>query len=762
MNLTHPYFKWDDLLSLWHSTIGIEREALRVNQDGELATTPHSPEWGTRAQQPYIQTDFAEAQVELITPPVTNASDVLNWLKASHQIVATTNQQHHELLWPFSPPALIPTSRADIAVAKLDDPKEREYREYIGAYYGKDVQLLSGIHYNFQINPNVMKRRMPDEDSHIDRHNDVYMHLARNYYCYRWLLTYLLGSSPFVDSTYSTKLYGKPHKSIMRSIRQSRYGYNNKEDVMISYDSLASFVNDLENAVSNKQLSLQKELYRDVRLRGGKEVRDLLNKGIQYVEFRNFDIDPFAPYGMGEEMLQFVKLFIITLLFIEDAKEEGVKLGDERNREIAEDDPFNSLPYMDDAVRLFDGMKQVARAIDQQGGFDGQLEQIVKEYEAMIYDVNLTPAARIVQEANESGGFLHFGLKQARLFQEIYLESAYLLHGFEGFELSTQDVLKEAMRHGIAIETLDEAENLVRLTYKDQSEVIKNGNMTRLDTLISYFVMEDKVATKKILNDVGIHVPQGVDFSQIDQALHYYTQLTDDAFVVKPKNTNYGLGITIFQQKPSQQDYEDAIKFAFEQDSHILIEEFLSGTELRFYVQGGETKGIVERQPAQVKGDGASTINQLIDEENKHPLRGVQHFAPMTYLEKGEAERLQLAQQGYTFESIPPKGETVYLRANSNVSTGGMAIDRTTEVHPDFKAIAIKAAEALEANFCGVDLILHDWTRPPSKDNPYGIIEANFNPAMWIHRFVGQGTPRYVGYEVLKQLFPEVPFHPAN
>lgn len=759
MNLTHPYFKWDDLFSLWNSTIGIEREALRIDQDGNLAETPHSAEWGTRTQQPYIQTDFAEAQVELITPPVIEPREVLNWLKASHQIVATTNQQHHELLWPFSTPAVIPNPRTEIPVAKLDDPKEREYREYIGEYYGKDVQLLSGIHYNFQINPEVMKRRMPDQDTHIDRHNEVYMHLSRNYYRYRWLLTYLLGVSPYVDPTYGTELYGNPHKSVMRSIRQSRYGYNNKEDVKISYDTLESFVEDLEYAVSSKQLSLQKELYRDVRLRGGKEARDLLTKGIQYVEFRNFDIDPFSPYGMSEAMLKLVKVFIITLLFMEDAKAEGVRLGDERNREIAEEDPFTPLNYLDEAQMLFDAMKKVARGIDEQSGRTGELERVINEYEAMIHDVTLTPAARVVKNAKDSEEFLRFGLKQARLFQEVYLEKPYLLHGFEGFELSTQDVLKEAMRHGIEIDVLDEAENLVRLSYKDQTEIIKNGNMTRLDSLISYFVMEDKVVTKKILSDVGIHVPQGVNFNNLDQALHHYSQLKEEAIVVKPKNTNYGLGITIFHHKPSQKDYEDAIKFAFQQDTDVIIEEFLEGTELRFYIQGGEIKGIVERQPAQVKGDGQSTIHQLIEEENKHSLRGVQHFAPMTYLEKGEAERLQLAQQGYTFDSVPSKDEIVYLRANSNVSTGGMSIDRTEEVHPEFKAIAIKAANALEANFCGIDLILRDWTIPPSEDNPYGIIEANFNPAMWIHRFVGEGTPRYVGYEVLKQLFPHVPFH---
>src|SRR5699024_3175988 len=193
---------------------------------------------------------------------------------------------------------------------------------------------------------------------------------------------------------------------------------------------------------------------------------------------------------------------------------------------------------------------------------------------------------------------------------------------------------------------------------------------TRLDSLISYFLMEIKVATKVLLDDAGLKVPSGTSFSNIEDAKAYYTSLPDKAIVVKPKNTNYVLGITIFRGKPVEEDYIDDLNFAYQDDHTVLVEEYIEGTELRIYIQDNQNMAIVERRPAHVIGDGVSTIDELINEVNKNPLRGRDHNAPLTIIEKGEIETLQLKNYGYTFDSIPEDGKTVYLRENSNVSTG--------------------------------------------------------------------------------------------
>src|SRR5699024_4557339 len=121
---------------------------------------------------------------------------------------------------------------------------------------------------------------------------------------------------------------------------------------------------------------------------------------------------------------------------------------------------------------------------------------------------------------------------------------------------------------------------------------------------------------------------------------------------------------------------------------------------------------ICERQPAQVKGDGHSSVSELIDGVNEDPLRGSNHRAPLVEIGKGRLEQLQLNGQNLTLDSVPEKDQVVYLRENSNISTGGLAIDRTDEVHQDYKDLAIKSAKALGANFCGVDLIIKDFTQP--------------------------------------------------
>src|SRR5699024_4913022 len=127
----------------------------------------------------------------------------------------------------------------------------------------------------------------------------------------------------------------------------------------------------------------------------------------------------------------------------------------------------------------------------------------------------------------------------------------------------------------------------------------------------------------------------------------------------------------------SREAYEEAIDLAFKEDDAVLVEEFAHGTEYRFFVLNGKTEAVLLRVPANVKGNGKNTIRELIDEKNKDPHRGENHRAPLEKIKLGEIEKLMLKQQGYQPDNIPDKGEVVYLRENSNVSTGGDSIDFT-------------------------------------------------------------------------------------
>lgn len=756
-----PYqFQVSDILPLWDSTIGLEREALRIDKQANISLKDHPSEWGSRNHHPYIQTDFAEGQIELITPPSKRIDDIISWFEALHQIVETTigSDSYQELLWPFSMPPNL-NNLDQVRSAQLDDPKEYQYRKYLIEVYGKPVQLVSGIHYNFQINPQLMKKYLPKESKlAIKANNDIYMSFARKYLYYRWGLTYLLGASPCSPSEYFTKLYGKPTSLPMRSIRQSRYGYQNDPSIKVSYASLENFVTDVESHVQSGKLSVEKELYRDVRMRGGKPNREMISKGISYIEFRNFDLNPYSRHGMTKEDIYFIKIWLISLLIHnqDHIDENTLHLAEVRNRQTAEANPFESLPHPELLENFWCTLEHVASHLTGKVDLDINLKEILQNKRSQLFDPTLTPSANIMSQCDCHHDFVNLGLELAHKHQKEVLIRPYNLHGFENLELSTQDLLKQAITQGIKVDLIDPEENILRLTYDKQEFYIKNANMTALDNQISYFLMENKVATKKILSEKGLSVPQGFNFTSLQQAQQAYSLFKGNPIVVKPKNTNYGLGINIFPNSCSEKEYHEAIQEAFKHDSTIIVEDFIQGTELRFYIQDGKTLAICERQPAQVIGDGIHSIIELIQIENKNPLRGEKHYAPLSYLNLSNIEISFLRSQGLRPESIPNKGEKVLLRKNSNVSSGGIAIDRTDEVHSDYLKIAELAATSLNTVFCGIDMIIEDYRAPILTQNDYAILEANFNPMMSLHIFPAIGKSRPLSQQLLKRLFPSL------
>ncbi|MBP8031599.1 MAG: bifunctional glutamate--cysteine ligase GshA/glutathione synthetase GshB, partial [Acetobacterium sp.] len=219
--------------------------------------------------------------------------------------------------------------------------------------------------------------------------------------------------------------------------------------------------------------------------------------------------------------------------------------------------------------------------------------------------------------------------------------------------------------------------------------------------------------------------------------------------VIKPKSTNFGLGICIFDQGGTLGELLEGARIAFEHDNTILIEDYIPGLEYRFLTMGDEVVAVLHRRPANVVGDGSSTILQLIDEKNKHPYRGDGHTSPLKKIELDDQSLMFLKKHGLTDQSVPEKGEMVFLRGNSNISTGGDSIDYTEKMHPYFSEIALKAARAFDAKFCGIDIIIEDYSSP---DSNYGIIELNFNPMIVMHAYPYEGRERRLGYNILKTI----------
>ncbi|EOT38997.1 bifunctional glutamate--cysteine ligase GshA/glutathione synthetase GshB [Enterococcus dispar] len=736
---------------IWQARYGVEKESQRITADGKLAQTNHPNKFGNRAYHPYIQTDFAETQLELVTPVADSPQELMNWLAAIHD-VAYRSLPKEEMMWPLSMPPVLPRKDEDIMIAKLDTFEDVLYRRYLAKTYGKRKQMVSGIHFNFEFGADFLQNLFAAQeqyDDFTDFKTAIYLKVTRNYLRYRWFLTYLFGASPTSNEYYFVE-DSAPQEPV-RSIRNSRFGYTNHEDVHVSYESLTQYLSDIARMVEIGKLSEEKEFYAPVRLRGGQKVSDLVQTGIRYIELRNIDLNPFAPFGINQEQIEFLHAFMLYMFYLpeEESADDWVAHGDAINDFVALERPDRVTDYVEEGMDLVAGLKEMAYNLKlpladtffdfAQSAFEDPSQTLAARLYAATKKDTTTWAAAVAKE-NQAHAWL----------------KPYQLAGFTKMELSTQILMFDAIQKGVQVVVLDEEDQFLQLRFAGRTEYVKNANMTSKDSYVVPLIMANKTVTKKVLANAGFRVPEGLEFADMETAIKAYPKFSKSGFVVKPKSTNYGLGISIFKHGASLADFKEALAIAFAEDTAVLVEEFMIGTEYRFFVLDGVVQAILLRVPANIVGDGQHTITELVAAKNEDPLRGSHHRAPLELIQLGEIEKLMLKEQGYTTQSVPAAGVTVYLRENSNVSTGGDSIDVTDEFSEDYKEVAAKAVTALGAKISGIDLIIPDKTQPATAPKAYGIIEANFNPAMHMHVYPFSGKSRRLTMAVLKFLYPEI------
>lgn len=757
MNLRH-IIKQNHLELLFRQGhFGLEKESQRAHRDGSVVTSEHPKAFGKRSFHPYIQTDFAESQLELITPPNKKLEDTFRWLQTIHEVVLRTLPED-EFIFPMSMPAGLPPEK-DIKVAQLENPEDVAYREHLVESYGAYKQMVSGIHYNFQLDPALIDALFHAQNEYqnaVEFQNNLYLKMAKNFLRYQWILLYLLSATPTAEAKYFKA--GSPLKpnQYVRSLRSSQYGYVNAPEIVVSFDSIPKYVETLEHWVNSGKLVAEKEFYSNVRLRGAKKAREFLHTGIQYLEFRLFDLNPFEPYGMNLRDAKFIHYFILLMIWLEEtADQAGVELGKVRLMEVAFEDPRRETAYRGEGEQILNALIDMLKDI----GADESAVEIAQEKLSQFARPEQTLCARLVAAIEQAGGYQKLGAELAQRHKAQAFERFYALTAFDNMELSTQALMFDAIQKGLEMEILDENDQFLRLQFGEHFEYVKNGNMTSRDSYISPLIMENKVVTKKVLEKAGFNVPKSLEFTAIEQAVASYGLFEGRPVVIKPKSTNYGLGITIFQQGVhDREDFAKAVEIAFREDKEIMVEDYLSGTEYRFFVLGDQTLAVLLRVPANVVGDGVHTVSELVAAKNSHPLRGDGSRTPLKKIALGDIERLQLKEQGFTVDSIPAKGQIVQLRANSNISTGGDSIDMTDEMHPSYKALAVGITKAMGAAVCGVDLIIPDLKKPAEPNlQSWGVIEANFNPMMMMHIFPYQGQSRRLTQDVINMLFPELP-----
>ncbi|MDR5835300.1 glutamate--cysteine ligase [Caballeronia sp. LZ034LL] len=432
---------------------GIEKESLRVTPLGELAMTPHPRAFGSALTHPLLTTDYSEALVELITPAETDVSITLDRLDELHRFVYS--RMGDELLWNNSMPNTLPPED-DIPLGTYGTSNigklKHVYRRGLALRYGRTMQCIAGIHYNYSLNENVWRAwQALDPASTLsakDFQSERYFALIRNFRRTSWLLMYLFGASPalnrrFVEGrahhleSFDADTFFLPHAT---SLRMSDLGYTNnpaQADLLPSYDNLGAYLRVLSRAVSQPYapyeeigtqrdgewvqintnvLQIENEFYSTIRPKrvthsGERPLHALCERGVQYIEVRCLDIDPFEPTGIALETARFLDAYLLycaledSPLLPPDANleananfsavaKEGRKPGLALQRDGA------SVPMRQWAEELFDAIEPVAKTLDALAG-RGDHARALAALRPRLADASLTPSARVLRTMHD-------------------------------------------------------------------------------------------------------------------------------------------------------------------------------------------------------------------------------------------------------------------------------------------------------------------------------------------------------------------------
>ncbi len=351
-------------------------------------------------------------------------------------------------------------------------------------------------------------------------------------------------------------------------------------------------------------------------------------------------------------------------------------------------------------------------------------------------------AVRLCQSVIETGHYPKEELEQD-------LQDLRMLWAEASLGPSTETLVKEADARGIPWFQLS-ARAMIQFGYGVHQKRIQ-ATLSTSTGILAVELASDKEGTKQILREAGVPVPRGTVISYLDDLEGAIADVGGYPIVIKPLDGNHGRGITI--NITHWEQAEAAYDAAKEVSRDVIVERFYQGSDHRVLVINGKVVAVAERVPAHVVGDGKATIEQLIEQTNQDPRRGEGHENVLTKLEVDRTTWQLLEQQGYSLETVLPEGETFSLRATANLSTGGIAVDRTDDMHPENIWLAQRVAKIIGLDIAGIDVVTADISRPLSEVDGV-IVEVNAAPGFRMHVSPSEGIPRNVAEPVLSMLFP--------
>jgi glutamate--cysteine ligase len=452
---------------------GVEKESLRVTPAGRLAPTPHPRELGSALTNEHITTDYSEALIELVTPAFTATWELLQYLLDLHQFVY--RHLREELLWATSMPSAIERD-ADIPLAQYGRSHigrmKTVYRNGLGLRYGRMMQAISGVHFNYSF-------PIPFWDAYAElRRSRVrgagfmsasYFDLLRNYRRHGWIVLYLFGVSPVVSKSFLAGrdfdlpefTSGTAYEPYATSLRMSDVGYRNRNQagLEVSVNSLEEYVRDLTRAITTPHppyealgvkvdgeyqqlnaniLQIENEYYSFIRPKrvarsGERPTKALQRGGVEYVEVRALDVSAFDPVGVNQSKLRFLEAFLALCLLKDSPPIGGSEQGalDQNHVVVARRgrEPGlmlwrdgRSVSMRDWARELLDSMVGICEVLDR-GDASRPYAQALAAQSAKIEDVARTPSARLMAELTTTGeSFSELALRMSATHKAYFLD----------------------------------------------------------------------------------------------------------------------------------------------------------------------------------------------------------------------------------------------------------------------------------------------------------------------------------------------------
>ena len=427
-------------------SFGIEWEGLRVKENGELSTSPHPEIFGNKLTNPYITTDFSESQIEIITPAFDTIDETFSFFSFMADLV-NSSLSDEEYLWFQSLPCILPES-SKIPIARYKGrglgEESMAYRRGLAKKYGLKKQLISGIHFNFSFKEESIQKlygniEEANQMTYKEFKDNLYLKISRNYLRYVWLIIYLTGCSVAVHDSFTLECKklmnhndnrGSVYSDKGPSFRNASCGYKNLEHLCPNYNSVKEFTRDIQSFIDDGSLSEAKELYTQIRLKPKNPanlLESLNDDGIQYLEIRTLDINPFFKCGLIKNDMNFLHLFIVYLLVKEESdygkwQEEAIYNEEKTAEHGYESDMMliregSEISLKDWALCILDEMEMMAKELNLEN------QSVIELMRLKIINPHLTYGKRLTRLI-ERDGFIG---SQIKLSKHNKLRSKYLI-----------------------------------------------------------------------------------------------------------------------------------------------------------------------------------------------------------------------------------------------------------------------------------------------------------------------------------------------